>query len=561
MATKSRYVANVPILHNGTRFAIGDPLALTVSEAASMGSAVTAQAGALPAMPADPLVPAMIPAGATALSVTTSAQVDGYGNRGVAFPAIQRGATTVLLGDSLMLNLLNPANPQAFTYDPATGIASAQYNSHGFYPGQALQLAVKGRPDFCVFDIPAGRVDANNLSLQLPTGLSNAPSTLSEIWVASQGFRRSDYPYSWLRCRKPKLLRVCGVVSETAAQIRARLSHALELMPSVIELRAGTNDRAITSVDAVYADILYMVQQATSLGINVILHTVPPSGAPTAAQSVWTVALNRLLMAIPRMNPLVRICDDYAAMVDPASATGAALSGTLGSDNLHFVSKGAKRIAARLQDCYDSILQSVSAHPTSIIQAYEATNNPSGYDAWGNGLLSTATGGTASSNASGTAAASLVVKGTATMQVVASVVAAAVGNAQRVVGTPTAANDQMIVQTASLHARVAAGERRRFQCHIKTSGVPANAAVKNISVLVQIAVDGVTYSQLRSLYTPISTSASFPQEDLDMDVETDPILIPSGSITSVQAQAQIDFAGAGSAVTFEVSQIGFPIEP
>lgn len=81
MATKSRYVANVPILHNGTRFAVGAPLALTLDEAVSMGSAVTAQAGALPAMPADPLVPAMIPAGSTAVSTFGSAQ-------GVGFPMV-----------------------------------------------------------------------------------------------------------------------------------------------------------------------------------------------------------------------------------------------------------------------------------------------------------------------------------------------------------------------------------------------------------------------------------------------------------------------------------------
>lgn len=502
---------------------------------------------------------------ANAVTATQSAQVDAYGNRGVAFPAISRGASVVLLGDSLMLNLLNPANPQAFAYNSATGLATVQYNSHGFYPGQPLQIAVKGRPDFCVFDIPTVRVDANNLTLQLPTGLSNMPATLSEIWVASQGFRRADYPFSWLRCRKPRILRVCGVVSETAAQIRARLGQALvaDNLPTILELRAGTNDRAITSVGAVYADILYMVQQATALGVNVILHTVPPSGSPTAAQSVWTVALNRLLMAIPRTNALVQICDDYAAIVDPASATGAALSGTLGSDNLHFVSKGAKRIAAKLQVCYAAILQSVSAHPTSVIQAYDATNNPTGYDAWGNGLLATGTGGTTGTNTTGTVAGSLTVKGTATMAVVASVVSAAVGNAQRCVGTPAAANDQIIVQTGSLHTRVAAGEYRRFQCHIKTSGIPANGAVKNISILVQIAVDGVTYSQMRSLYTPNTTAAMFPQEDIDMDVESDPILIPVGSITSVQAQAQIDFAGAGAGtdVTFEVSQIGFPIEP
>lgn len=58
MAT-SRYVALTPIRHNGKLFAVGDALALTDAQAASLGSAIAPQAGALPAMPPDPPVPVL----------------------------------------------------------------------------------------------------------------------------------------------------------------------------------------------------------------------------------------------------------------------------------------------------------------------------------------------------------------------------------------------------------------------------------------------------------------------------------------------------------------------
>lgn len=73
MAT-SRYVATTPIRHNGKLFAVGDALALTDAQAASLGSAIAPQAGALPAMPPDPPVPVLAfpsPSGNKALSSGT----------------------------------------------------------------------------------------------------------------------------------------------------------------------------------------------------------------------------------------------------------------------------------------------------------------------------------------------------------------------------------------------------------------------------------------------------------------------------------------------------------
>jgi len=480
---------------------------------------------------------------------------------GIGYPEVQRGITTVLLGDSLMLNLISPSNPAAFEYNDATGVATVTRTSHGFYTGQPVQIAVKGRPEWCHFDLRITRIDANNYTIQLPPGLGSAPATLAEIWIGYAQYLRSDYPFAWLRARRPKLLRICGVTSERATEIRARLPQALAMEPTVIELRAGTNDRGVTPVESVIADIDLMVREISSRGIVCILHTVPAVGAPTAAIATWIVTLNRLILALAGKYPNLRICDDYAAVVDPASALGASLSGALGSDNLHFAGKAGRLIAARLQACYDSIYQTVSHHPTSVIQAYDPTNNPSGWDAFGNGLLATTTGGTAGTATTGTVAAGLIVKGVAsTCPVVASVVDADVGKAQRAVGVPTANNDQILVQLASVHARCASGERRRFQCHVKTSGIPANGAVKNVSMLVQITLDGVTYSQIRAHYTPQASAGMYLQHDIDADFETEPFEIPAGSVTSVQPQVQVDFSGGGSAVTLDVSQIAVPLE-
>lgn len=478
---------------------------------------------------------------------------------GIAYPEIQRGISTVLLGDSLMVGLLPNANPTALSYDSGTGVMTITKSSHGYYTGQPQYFSIKDQPHWNHFHVPAVRIDGDTLSLQLTPGLTlPAGQPLGEVWFGATNYIRSENPFGWLAARRPKLLRVCGVVGENAAAIRRRVSQALAPQPTVVELRAGTNDIGVTEVDSVLSDIDGMVREIVSSGVVCILHTVPPLGAPTAAQSRWIVDVNRRIKALVGKYPNLRICDDYAAIVDPASALGAALSGALNADNIHFVAKAGRLISKKLQICYDSIFPTVSQHPVSVIQAYDATNNPDGFDAFGNGLLATTTGGTASTNVTGTVAAGLVVQGTAsTCPVVASVVDAAVGKAQRAVGTPSANNATFNIRASSLHARCTPGEKRRFQAHIKTSGIPANGKVKNLSMIVNMTADGVQYFSVRALFTPQLTEGLYMQEDIDMDVETEPFEIPLGSLTNIQPQIQVDFAGGGSAVTLDVSQFAF----
>lgn len=113
MAT-SRYVALTPIRHNGKLFAVGDALALTDAQAASLGSAIAPQAGALPAMPPDPPVPV--------LATPSGAEID---LRGVAPSGTVAADGTITLGTAL---------PAAFVqialYLPAGAIAGG---SAGFY--------------------------------------------------------------------------------------------------------------------------------------------------------------------------------------------------------------------------------------------------------------------------------------------------------------------------------------------------------------------------------------------------------------------------------------------
>lgn len=477
------------------------------------------------------------------------------------------GATIALFGDSLMLNNHSTSNPaSAISYDAATGIITVPLTSHGLYTGQPVNFVVKAQPDWNLYRAPVTRVDANTITLQGPTGLTNVPATLSRIWIAYCDVLMIFGPYAWLPCRRPTLVKNLGVTGETAAEIRARLPHVRATPSDIVDFRAGTNDVIVGSLtaDQIFADIEYVVQQLAVVdNRQMIVHTVPPLGstANTGTRMLVIDALNRKILGLKSKYRNVQICDDYAALVDPTSAVGSALSNVIGSDGIHFTGRAGKLISARFAACLKSYLgDAVPQHPVSAIAAYDATNNPAGYDAWANGLLKTTTGGTTGSNCTGTVAQALSVSSSnASAPVVASVVATDYGNAQRVVGAPAANGDLFIVTLNSVHARVVAGEKRRFQVRVKTTGAAANAQFKTLGILLNIGTADGTFTQVRHLYQSGGTVAYWPQEEIDMLLETEPFVIPAG-VTSVVGKIQCEFGGAGSSVTLDISQIGFPLE-
>jgi lysophospholipase L1-like esterase len=450
----------------------------------------------------------------------------------------------------------SPGGPSSLTYNAETGVLTINRTSHGLYTGQEVFIVATGRPDFCFYDLPATRVTANQFTVQLAVGERTLPGA-STVYIGNGFSLRAENPFNWLSPGRFRVLRNAGVPDETAAQIRARIADSLALRPSVLNLRAGINSySAGASVASVYADNLAMCQDAVDAGVAVILHTLPPHGAPDAARGTWLVEVNRLLRTIPASVRGVILCDDYAALVDPASPLGAARAGHLNADNLHLSAMGARVLSVPLQTCYDAIYKPLSPLPTSAIEAYDATNNPASKNTFSNGLLRTTSGGTAFTGISGPVAADLSVGRFGAMTGVASVVSAArgFGNAQRVVGTPTADGDGFYVKTLNASSRAVAGERYIFGAHVKTSGVADNAQVKNISLSALMTIDGTSYTQVRTLYAA-GAAAAYQQADIDMPLVSDPFVVPAGC-TDLRCQVQIDFSGsAASAVTMDVSQV------
>lgn len=474
--------------------------------------------------------------------------------------------TSVLAGDSWMAQYnMSPGTPGSISYDSATGVLTVNRTSHGLYSEQEVFIAVTGRPEWCHYDLPITRVTADQFTVVISKNLASPPAA-SIIYIGNKFSTRAEHPVPWLQPRRFRVLRNGGVPDETAAQIRARFASLLALNPTMIDLRAGINDYAvITPYRQVFADVLWMCQQAAKKGISVLLHTIPPHGAPDAGRVTWITSINPLIATIPSIVPGVVLCDDYAALVDPATAATAKAKHLL-ADNLHLSVLGMWALLPSYQAAMDKIAKTRSVLPVSPLESYDATLSPNGVFTFGNGLLQTTTGGTAFAPVTGTVAADLIASAANMTSCVASVVPArnGIGNAQRLVGAPSAAAANMIVKTVDADTRVVAGRRYQPVCRVRTEGIPANGKVKNIALQMLMTVGGTSYSQMRNLWVSGSGSDEtyFPQVDIDQEVVCEPILVPTAGTTDIRWQVMIEFNGASSAeVAMEVSQIAMNLVP
>lgn len=469
--------------------------------------------------------------------------------------------TMVLAGDSWMAQYnMSQGSPGSISYDSATGILTVNRTAHGLYSEQEVFIGVTGRPDWCHYDLPITRVTADQFTVVIPKDLTSTPAA-ALVYIGNKFSTRAEHPLNWLQPSHFRVLRNGGVPDETAAQIRARFASLVALNPTVIDLRAGINDYAVTTpVRSAFADILWMCQHGAKKGAAILLHNVPPHGAPDAGRVAWITAINPLIATIPSIVPGVVLCDDYAALVDPA-VPGTAKAKYLLADNLHLSVLGATALQQAYQAAMDKIAHARSILPLSPLESYDATLSPNGVFTFANGLLQTATGGTAFAPVTGAVAADLTVSATNMTSCAASVIPSknGIGNAQRLVGAPASAGANMIVKTVDADTRVVAGQRYQPVCHIRTEGIPANAKVKNIALQMLMTVGGTAYSQMRNVWVSGSGSDEtyFPQVDVDRDFVCEPILVPSAGTTDIRWQAMIEFNGASAGeVVFEVSQIG-----
>lgn len=429
------------------------------------------------------------------------------------------------------------------------------------FTGYPAYHVVKNRPDWNHYDLTVTYVDANTFTLQLPAGLGAVP-TLADTYVGRSAWVSDVHPYTWLRASRPVLLRNCGVTGEKIAEIYARIDSALALNPSIVIFCGGTNDLGISSTDTIVSYIKSIAYRVVNTGASFIAWTIPPRGTPTAAQSAQIQEINKRILRLPKEIPGVRVVDAFGALVDPSSATAAALTGVL-SDGIHLSSKGGRLVGALLQTEIDAVVQSADPLPKSGIDGYHATNNPSSSNLVANPILLTTTGGIVVAPVTGTAASGFQLQVTGSIATaVASVVAdsAGYGNAQRIVVTPAAANDAMRIIVSNVVSRATAGRKYKAMCKVKTSGLTGQSVLSYLTMYAYIVTPAETTLSVQEHQWAGGSANTVQQADYDTTFETQPFVLPSGA-TSLYFEVQLKFIAAGSPVTIDVSRLSIELQP
>lgn len=159
------------------------------------------------------------------------------------------------------------------------------------------------------------------------------------------------------------------------------------------------------TAQTIYNYIYNNVKTAVDYGLNVILLNGSPFGATYAANTILSRQLisntNRMFSDIPLQLPGVAYIDVYNEAVDQTLTT---LSGTSGAgtgktnwiytDNLHYGPLLSKAIAVKIKDVFNVWYPPVNRLITSGFDSYDATNNPTSLNLFGNAGLTTVTGGT-----------------------------------------------------------------------------------------------------------------------------------------------------------------------
>lgn len=486
----------------------------------------------------------------------------------VSEPKIQE-KSVILYGDSTWGNTnVNAVPATTPTYDPVTGLLTLNITSHGNYTGMDCRVACTGFPVWNIDNVKMTRIDANNLSVVIKSGITDVIPTASKWRFYTNVSLQDGTPFSFLRCGRPTLVNM-GVNGETVEEILARKDAVIASPVKTVFMRCGANNASndISGATTNLAQIEPVVEQLVRVGKTVVLTLIPPVGTG-ANQGRYIRTLNDGLLVIAKKYGCL-IADEFSAYVDPTNATGSAKANYLQSDNTHSTSKGSRIAAAVWQPIVDSIFGTTpSSTPKSGLEGYHVTNNPSARNVFSNPMLLTATGGTNGSASAITATA--IAGGTKVYatggwgagSVTATVPAEANGNGncQRLVGSPTAALDQMKITTendaSAMAGRCVSGSVYKGAARIRCSGLTGQNIVRACTFQVSFTnAEGSFGKILDHTWNAALSNNEFLCQDFDRDFETPPFTLPAG-VTSIYLDARLTFGGAGTAVTFEVAQLG-----
>ena len=367
-----------------------------------------------------------------------------------------------------------------------------------------------------------------------------------------------------------------GVSGEHSGQILARSADVLAANPKWCFYIAGRNDVTLYAsvyggnVAATEAAVMSNNQAAWDLliaaGCNVItgpITTMTSAGSETAATLGMVQRLNRKLRAAALSRAGVIWVDYQAAFVDATNVNGYTIASRYFDSN-HPGTEGAylagKAIAAQLSQYVRPYKGLVSSQYDCFQKDALSKNILSAID----GLFVGATSAAAGTGMSGTqlTSASIARSVGAAATAVASVVDApllsgvlaeqqAVGKAQQLVITSTAANDQFKVTLPSSvnFAQFPAGSSVYGECAIDVS---ASTNLVSVSCEVSLTYTGGTPaspSVSRTLHQVATGKTGTGSDSYSAYLRTPPVTLPANAtgLTQVAMNWYITFSGAGGA--------------
>lgn len=194
-------------------------------------------------------------------------------------------------------------------------------------------------------------------------GVSQLDSSLWHIALARVGYHRINPLYH-------------GVGGDTAAMMRARISDVITSGADVVLGNCGVNDffGYDLTVDAVLADVQYVITSLTSLGMRVIWANCPTQ---RTTRSGWTLAkqkkcleYNRRLHRWAETLPGCVIVDLCGAIADIDDANSQPYSSAVGTDGIHPSRHGAVLFAKSASKVLHAALPTRDIRPTDKFDGY-----------------------------------------------------------------------------------------------------------------------------------------------------------------------------------------------
>jgi lysophospholipase L1-like esterase len=502
-----------------------------------------------------------------------------FGNATASQPAQQSNSLTAAvlcagLGDSITQYWNHFVTPTAAVR--AGNVVSITAAAHGLSQGAKVDIyGFRANTDFNARNVTINRIDANTFTYA-SIG-SDVTATIDSTYarVSFQGWYSNVSAFAYANSRLKGALQLVdnfGQSSEQSTDILARLAPVLASSANWIICLWGANDVAGTSGASAMTAAASIANDASicaailASGKNVMLRTIQPLGTGHAAFATATpkiVQINAARRALAAAsNGRIRLCDSYAAIVNPA--TGGAKANTLQSDNVHPQTYGARLDGIELAAAFSGTPNG-RFHTTSIADA-RATYSTSP-NIWPVGQFSQTDAGSKSGPTNAASPPGGSVAGTlAGYNVTCTSGAGEVwmvpdddgyGFGQVCSWTPSGAATVTIQQQSAgtMAALVAPGEVYRVGFHLKVAGV--TSALTFLRCRIQGVFDGTTQVIGTPMHSDVGAASNVFTDFDEYIVGPEMVIPPFASCTSLTLEVIANFSGATTIHTITVSRMTF----